>query len=154
MDRYSVRTIGSDSITAALPMRSGDRFSPQARALVAGPRLKQRYETAEREKLLARPSRSCTAACNLEHLRIISDRLARSIELAMDLRFNSCLRSGWTLQGVGNSLIRTDRWASRLNIGLRDDVSLKPPPASGEAEPYCDRVPERYDYACCFSLRP
>ena len=135
-------------------MRSSDRFSPQARALVVGPRLKQRYETVELEKLLARPSRSCTASCNLEHLRITRDRLARSIELAIDLRFNSCLSSGWTLQGVGNPLIRTDSWASRLKIGLRDDVSLKPLPASGEPEAYYDSVRERRERACCFYLRP
>ena len=44
--------------------------------------------------------------------------------------------------------------AARLNMGLHDDVSLKPPPASGEPEPYCDRVRQRYDCAYCFSLRP
>ena len=135
-------------------MRSGDRFSPQTRALVAGPRLKQRYETAEREKLLARPSRSFTASLNLELPRIISSRVSRSIELAMDLRLDGCLRLGWTLQGVGNSLICTDRWASHLNIGLRDDVSLKPLPASGEPEAYYVRVRERRERACCSYLRP
>lgn len=80
------------------------------------------------------PSRSFTASFNLEHPRIISDRFARSIELALDLRLDGCLRSGWILQGVGNPLIRTDMGASRLNIGLRDDVSLKPLPATGEPE--------------------
>ena len=44
--------------------------------------------------------------------------------------------------------------AARLNMGLHDDVSLKPPPASGEPEAYCDRVRQRYDCAYCFSLRP
>ena len=91
---------------------------------------------------------------NLEHIRFVSGRVSRSIELTMDLRFNGCLSLGGILQGQARALTASVLGAARLNIGLRDDVSLKPPPASGEAEPYCDRVPQRYDCACCFSLRP
>lgn len=91
---------------------------------------------------------------NLEHIRLVSGRVSRSIELTMDLRFNGCLSLGGILQGQARALTASVLGAARLNIGLRDDVSLKPPPASGGAEPYCDRVPHRHDCACCFSLRP
>ena len=91
---------------------------------------------------------------NLEHIRLVSGRISRSIELTMDLRFKGCLRLGGILQGQASALTAWVLGAARLNMGLHDDVSLKPPPASGEPEAYCDRVRQRYDCACCFSLRP
>ena len=91
---------------------------------------------------------------NLEYIRLVSGRVSRSIELTMDLRFNGCLRLGGILQGQARTLTASVLGAARQNMGLHDDVSLKPPPASGEPEPYCDRVRQRYNCACCFSLRP
>ena len=91
---------------------------------------------------------------NLEYIRLVSGRVSRSIELTMDLRFNGCLRLGGILQGQARALTASVLGAARQNMGLHDDVSLKPPPASGEPEAYCDRVRQRYDCANCFSLRP
>ena len=91
---------------------------------------------------------------NLEYIRLVSGRVSRSIELTMDLRFNGCLRLGGILQGQARALTASVLGAARQNMGLHDDVSLKPPPASGEPDPYCDRVRQRYNCACCFSLRP
>jgi len=90
---------------------------------------------------------------NLEHIRLVSGRVSRSIELTMDLRFNGCLSLGGILQGQARALPASVLGAARLNMGLHDDVSLKPPPASGEPEAYCDRVRQCYDCAYCFSLR-
>jgi len=80
---------------------------------------------------------------NLEYIRLVSGRVSRSIELTMDLRFNGCLRLGGILQGQASALTASVLGAARLNMGLHDDVSLKLPPASGEPEPYCDRVRQR-----------
>ena len=91
---------------------------------------------------------------NLEHIRLASGRVSRSIELTMDLRFIGCLSLGGILQGQASALTASVLGAARLNMGLHDDVSLKPPPASGEPEAYCDRVRQRNDCAYCFSLRP
>ena len=90
---------------------------------------------------------------NLEDIRLASGRVSRSIELTMGLRFNGCLRLGGILQGQASALTASVLGAARLNMGLHDDVSLKPPPASGEPEAYCDRVRQRYDCAYRFSLR-
>ena len=90
---------------------------------------------------------------NLEHIRLVSGRVSRSIELTMDLRFNGCLSLGGILQGQARALPASVLGAARLNMGLHDDVSLKPPPVSGEPEAYCDRVRQRYVCAYCFSLR-
>ena len=91
---------------------------------------------------------------NLEYIRLVSGCVSRSIELTMDLRFNGCLRLGGILQGQARALTASVLGAARQNMGLHDDVSLKPPPASGEPEAYCDRVRQRCDCANCFSLRP
>jgi hypothetical protein len=91
---------------------------------------------------------------NLEYIRLASGCVSRSIELTMDLRFNGCLRLGGILQGQASALTASVLGAARQNMGLHDDVSLKPPPASGEPEAYCDRVRQPNDCACCFSLRP
>jgi hypothetical protein len=90
---------------------------------------------------------------NLEYIRLVSGGVAWSIGLTMDLRFNGCLRLGGILQGQASALTASVLGPARLNMGLHDDVSLKPPPASGEPEAYCDRVRQRYDCAYCFSLR-
>jgi hypothetical protein len=82
---------------------------------------------------------------NLEHIRLVSGRVSRSIELTMDLRFNGCLRLGGILQGQASALTASVLGPARLNMGLHDDVSLKPPPASGEPEAYCDRVLQRFE---------
>ena len=82
---------------------------------------------------------------NLEHIRLVSGRVSRSIELTMDLRFNGCLSLGGILQGQARALPASVLGAARLNMGLHDDVSLEPPPVSGEPEAYCDRVRERYE---------
>lgn len=82
---------------------------------------------------------------NLEHIRLASGRVSRSIELTMDLRFIGCPSLGGILQGQARALPASVLGAARLNMGLHDDVSLEPPPASGEPEAYCDRVRERYE---------
>lgn len=69
---------------------------------------------------------------NLEHIRLASGRVSRSIELTMDLRFNGCPSLGGILQGQARALPASVLGAARLNMGLHDDVSLEPPPASGE----------------------
>ena len=62
----------------------------------------------------------------------------------MGLRFNGCLRLGGILQGLARAY-GIGIGAARLNMGLHDEVLLKPPPASGEPEAYCDWVLQRFE---------
>ena len=55
---------------------------------------------------------------NLEHIRLVSGRVSRSIELTMDLRFNGCLSLGGILQGQARALTASVLGAARLNMGL------------------------------------
>ena len=55
---------------------------------------------------------------NLEHIRLVSGRVSRSIELTMNLRFNGCLSLGGILQGQARVLTASVLGAARLNMGL------------------------------------